>query len=132
MIARHSELVRNLVLYGLIGGFAALVDYFIFVVLSTHFAVNVYLSNIISMHAGAAVSFPLNAFFNFKTTNKLFSRFLRYYLLVLFGMALTEGLLCLFGLFTSSPWIRKGAALIIVTGLQFIFNKLITFKNDEE
>ncbi|MDD4797726.1 MAG: GtrA family protein, partial [Eubacteriales bacterium] len=90
---RHRAWMRNLALYGCIGGLAAVVDFGCFYLLNTGLSVNRYAANILSMHMGMLVSFALNSSMNFKKTDRLLQRFLSYYAIVLCGMGLSSLLL---------------------------------------
>ena len=58
---------RNLILYGIIGGFCSALDFVIYTLLC-HFDVLPYLwANVISVHIGIFTSFVLNRQLNFKT-----------------------------------------------------------------
>lgn len=126
MVRDNRAFLRNLVLYGFIGGLAAGVDFGVFYLLNMH--ISEYIANIIAMHVGAIVSFTLNAKFNFQKTDKLIQRFLSYYLIVLCGMGLSSCIFWAFDFFIDSENIIKVISMIIVAGVQFFLNKFITFK----
>lgn len=114
--------------YGLIGIFAAAIDFGIFYILTVPLGLNKFISNIISMHIGMLVSFSLNATVNFKKTDRIFYRFIRYYLIILFGMGLSSAILWAGGFIISSNIILKAIAIMIVAGVQFVLNSTLTFR----
>ena len=124
---KHKDLTRNFILYGLIGASAAVVDYAVCTGLVYLLDVNRFIANFISAHVGLAVSFPLNALFNFKVRNKLIKRFCYYYVIIFCGMILSQLILLLTGFITDSVFIQKGIAIIIVSCTQFIINRSFTF-----
>lgn len=123
----NKTLIRNILLYGVIGGLAAAVDFGTFFLFHSLLGMNKFVANLISMHIGMLVSFSLNAKINFKKTDKLLRRFLSYYAIVLCGMAVSTFILWLGALVTDSETIVKLFAVILVAGIQFLLNKLITF-----
>lgn len=124
----NRSFLRVLALYGLIGGLAAIADFSLFYILNTPLGLNKFAANIISMHAGMIISFSLNAKLNFKKTDKLIYRFLFYYLIVLFGMGLSSLILFAGSFAVKSDTALKAFSVVFVAGVQFILNKLITFK----
>jgi putative flippase GtrA len=123
-----KRLVRQIVLYGVIGCGSALLDFLLFTLMYKQFGTNKYIANGISVHAGIAASFVLNSRFNFKKTDRLLFRAVSFYLTRLFGLALSQGLLW-FGGFLSLPvLIVKFVSIFIVAAVQFVLNKLIAFK----
>ena len=124
---KHKELTRNFVLYGLIGASAAVVDYAVCTGLVYLFDVNRFIANFISAHVGLAVSFPLNALYNFKVRNKLFRRFCYYYTIIFCGMILSQVILLITGFVFESVFIQKGIAIVIVSCTQFLINRSFTF-----
>ena len=118
---------RYILLYGIIGGLAAIVDFSIFTLCVKEFRVSAIISNLISMHIGMLVSFSLNTYFNFKKTDKLFRRFLSYYSIVLVGMGIST-LIIMIGTNYLPVLIVKLIAIVIVTVIQYLFNRLITYK----
>ncbi len=125
---KNKATLKNLFFYGLIGGLAAVVDFGVFFGLNTGLQIDKFVANIISMHAGMLVSFSLNATMNFKKTDKLLRRFLSYYFIVLCGMGLSSLILWIGGFITSSETLVKAFSVVFVAAVQFVFNKLVTFK----
>ncbi|MBQ9597923.1 MAG: GtrA family protein [Bacteroidales bacterium] len=118
---------RELILYGLIGGFCAALDFGVYTVLGLWIP---YLwANVISVHCGIFTSFFLNRSLNFKVKDKAAQRFTIFYLVGLSGLALSEGLIWLLASqFAWNPILAKLLTVFVVALYQFLLNKFITFK----
>ncbi len=126
-LAKMYVRFRELVLYGLIGGLCATIDFGIYTLLGQ---IMPYLwANIISVHCGIFCSFLLNRYFNFKVKDKPAQRFIIFYLIGLSGLGLSE--LLIFLLSEKAGWgylIAKLFTVIVVALYQFVLNKFITFR----
>ena len=120
---------RNLILYGLIGGFCSALDFGIYTLLC-HFEVMPYLwANIISIHVGIFTSFILNRSLNFKVKDRTPQRFLSFYAVGLTGLGISEGMLYLMvTLGGMNEVVCKLISIVVVALIQFLLNKYITFK----
>jgi len=119
---------NHFILYGIIGGISAGLDFVIFTGL-VYAGFNPILTNILSIHCGIFCSFLLNRYFNFKIKDKTIIRFLSFYFIGLLGLGLSTFLLWL--LTSLMFWDVLGAKLftiVVVAILQFILNKYITFR----
>lgn len=122
---------RNLILYGIIGGFCAALDFGIYTILC-YFDIIPYLwANVISIHAGIFTSFALNRSINFKVKDKTAVRFVSFYSVGLIGLGISELMLYLMvtvgGL---NEVMCKLLSIIVVALVQFVLNKYITFKTN--
>lgn len=125
-VKRH----RLLIGYGVIGIFAASLDFLIYTFLTSTSHLNYQIANIISVHCGMACSFIMNRQFNFKTKDKTIKRFFCFYLIALFGLGISAFLLYVFvDLLHLHPTISKLVTILIVALIQFILNKTITFRS---
>lgn len=119
----------NLLLYGIIGGFCAALDFGVYTLLC-HFEVLPYLwANLISTHVGIFTSFLLNRSYNFKVKDKTLQRFLSFYTVGLTGLGLSSIMLWL--MVDKMQWnelVCKLITIVVVALFQFILNKYITFK----
>lgn len=117
----------QLIRYCLIGVTGASLDAVLFW-LMTRAGVYYQLANFISVTCGIVNNFFLNAFFNFKTKNRLLRRFCSFYAIGMLGWGVSALLLWLFiekwGL---QPFTSKLMIIFIVTAFQFTLNKTITF-----
>lgn len=124
---------RNLILYGIIGGFCAALDFGIYTALC-YWNIMPYLwANIISIHIGIFTSFALNRSLNFKVKDKPATRFLSFYAVGLIGLGISELMLYLMvtigGL---NELFCKLLSIIVVAFVQFFLNKYITFKSHNQ
>lgn len=122
---------RNLILYGIIGGFCAALDFGIYTILC-YFDIIPYLwANVISIHAGIFTSFVLNRSINFKVKDKTAVRFVSFYSVGLAGLGISELMLYLMvtigGL---NEVLCKLLSIVVVALVQFVLNKYITFKTN--
>ena len=120
---------RTLILYGLIGGFCATLDFAIYTILC-HFDIMPYLwANVISIHCGIICSFFLNRGINFKVKDKAWIRFLSFYAVGLIGLGISE--LMLYLMVDVAHWneiICKLISIVVVALVQYFLNRFITFK----
>lgn len=120
---------RNLILYGIIGGFCAALDFGVYTALC-HFDIMPYLwANIISIHVGIFMSFILNRSINFKVKDKTTKRFLSFYAVGLTGLGISELMLYLMVTIGGvNELLGKLISIVVVALIQFILNKFITFR----
>jgi len=122
---------RNLILYGIIGGCCAALDFGIYTLLC-YFDVLPYLwANVISIHCGILCSFFLNRSVNFRVKDRATLRFFSFYTVGLVGLGISEGLLFL--MVEQAGWnelICKLVSIVVVAFVQFILNKYITFRQN--
>ena len=122
---------RNLILYGIIGGFSAGVDFFVYYLLTSHFKVFYLVANFISVTIGIVISFILNKNFNFKVKDKVFKRFLIFISIGFGGLLLSSAFLYFFiNIFNFEEIISKFMSIVFVVLIQFCLNKFITFKSE--
>ena len=117
---------RELILYGIIGGLCASLDFGVYSLLSLW--IPFLWANIISVHCGIFCSFVLNRNYNFKVKDNTGKRFISFYLVGLAGLGLSELLIYL--LTDQLRWnhlIAKLLTIVVVALFQFCLNKLITF-----
>lgn len=120
---------RNLILYGIIGGFCAALDFGIYTLLCYYDVLPYLWANVISTHIGIITSFSLNRSINFKVKDKTTQRFLSFYAVGLTGLGLSSLMLWL--MVDKACWnelVCKLITIVFVSLMQFILNKYITFK----
>lgn len=120
---------RNLILYGIIGGFCAALDFGIFTLLCYFEALPYLWANVVSTHLGIFTSFLLNRSFNFKVKDKIPQRFLSFYAVGLTGLGLSSLMLWL--MVDKMKWdelVCKLITIAVVSLVQFVLNKFVTFK----
>ncbi len=124
----HSESFIQLVKYVLIGILGLIVDFGVYTIL-TYFKMNVEIANIISSTCGIINNFFWNSFTNFKVYNKLFLRFISYFLVGQITTVFTTFSLFIFTTKMGMPHLPvKIVATFVATLIQFVINKLITFR----
>lgn len=118
---------RELILYGIIGGFCAGLDFVVYNLLGL---VMPYLwANVISVHCGIFTSFFLNRQYNFKVKDKTSQRFKIFYLVGLTGLGVSELLIYILSVRMGMEYrLSKIITIFVAALLQFILNKYITFK----
>ena len=124
-----NALVRQIALYGVIGFLAAVVDFSMFSLINAHSLISSrVLSNIISSTTGFCVSFSLNTYFNFRKTDKIIKRFLSYLAICVVGISISSSVIYALQWYMTLS-LLKVLCIAVVAVIQFILNKLITFRN---
>ena len=121
--------LRNLILYGIIGGLSSGLDALTFALLVKGLGINQFVANTISIHCGIFLSFYLNSRYNFKKTDDFWGRFIPFYLTGLFGLALSQGILWLGGYLGAGTLITKLVSIVIVALVQFFINRAVAFRD---
>lgn len=122
------EKYRELILYCIIGCTGAGLDFVIFVVLTKCFLIHYQQANFVSVSLGIINNFFWNCYFNFKTKDRVLSRFVSFYSIGLFGWALSVFFLwLLIKMMDMNSIVAKLSTILVVTVLQFCLNKFITF-----
>ncbi len=125
LISRYREFI----FYCLIGVTGASLDFILYGLFVHAFALNYQTANFFSVSAGISNNFILNAKFNFKTKDHLLRRFACFYLVGMFGWAISA--VCLFFFIEKCAvhnLLSKILTIGIVTIVQFTLNKLISFR----
>lgn len=128
----QSESFRQLVKYILIGVLGLVVDFGIYTIL-THLGLNVEIANIISSSCGIINNFLWNSFTNFKVYDRFLLRFLSYFLVGQLTTVFTTVALFIFvNQLGFNNLIVKIVATFVATLIQFVINKLITFRKSRQ
>ena len=119
--------MRNLFLYGLIGGIGAIVEFVIFSIM-LRLTVKPEISNIIGSVCGFICTFSMNTFLNFKKSNRLLSRFLKYSAICIGGILFST---LMINLLKEKADIHhvKVFLMLFVAVCQFFLNKTLTYKD---
>jgi len=119
---------RHFILYGIIGGISAGLDFIVFTLLTRYTEINYLICNVMGVACGMTLSFTLNSFINFKKTNKMIKRIISFYAVGLSGLGLSTLLLYLFiDVFDIQALLSKGATILAVVLFQYILNSRVTF-----
>ena len=121
---------REFLLYGIIGGACATLDFLIYsFILYLSSGDYLLLANTIGVLCGIAASFTLNRQYNFKVKDHTVRRFVIFLSVGLSGLVISSALLYI--LVDNLGWNKLYAKLftiVIVSVFQFIMNKSLTFK----
>ena len=124
----YSKSFVQLIKYILIGVLGLVVDFGIYTIL-TYFKLNVEVANIISSTCGIINNFFWNSYTNFKVRDHLLIRFISYFCVGQITTVFTTVSLFIFVTKLGYPHlIVKIVATFIATLIQFIINKIITFR----
>ena len=121
--------LRNLILYGIIGGLSSGLDFVVFTLLFKLLGMNELAANVISVHCGIFLSFFLNSRYNFKKTDNFWGRFVPFYLTGLFGLALSSAILWAGGRLGVDSLLTKLVSIVIVALVQFFINRAVAFRD---
>lgn len=124
----YSEDFVQLVKYVLIGVLGLVVDFGIYTIL-THFKMNVEITNIISSTCGIINNFLWNSYTNFKVHDRMILRFISYFIVGQITTVFTTVSLFIFVTKLGYPHlIVKIVATFVATLIQFVINKVVTFR----
>lgn len=122
---------RNFILYGVIGCVTTAIDVGIFTLLA-YWGMHELIANTISYQVAMVASFFLNRHYNFKVKDKVWQRFLSFFIVNLIGYGFSQLLVFLFiTKIGMSDLIGKLLATILAAICQFLFIKHLTFKVKE-
>lgn len=128
----RSENFNQLIKYFLIGILGLIVDFGIYCLL-TYFNVNAEIANIISSTCGIINNFLWNSYTNFKVNDHLFLRFISYFMVGQITTIFTTVSLFIFTTLLGFPHLLvKVVATFIATLIQFVINKVITFRKSNK
>lgn len=120
---------QKLIIYAVIGGGAVVIDVGLFWILNELVDLSAILSNTFSVFAAMLYSFVLNAFFNFRTRDKLLRRFMSFAVVTLCGYILSSGLLWVFSdKLGFNATLIKALSLPVILLVQFSLNSRFTFQ----
>lgn len=132
LLQKFGPLLKEMFLYGIIGLTSSGIDTLLFHLLTSKFGVYSLFANIFSVIVGICISFTLNLFFNFKTKDHVARRFASFFLVGMFGLVLSEGILALGEHQSWNILLTKIASVVIVAIVQYILNKFISFRKTKE
>ncbi|HYG83249.1 MAG TPA: GtrA family protein [Verrucomicrobiae bacterium] len=120
---------RHFLLYGLIGGSGATLDFLLFLLLFNVFGVPAAIATTLSVFCGITNNFILNAVFNFKTRDHLLVRYGFFLSVGIFGLLLSIIVIALGSAIGIHPNISKLISIPLVVVLQYFLNKHLSFQN---
>ncbi len=124
-ILKHKYFIR----YAMIGVTGVTIDFLVFYFLAHHSQLHYQIANVISVSCGISNNFILNVFFNFKTKDNYFFRFMQFFGIGILGLVISAGLLWLFiDFWHLNELVSKGITIGIITFIQFNLNRIFTFR----
>lgn len=117
----------------MIGCLGAGMDFVLYTLLIEQTSLHYQVVNILSTSVGICNNFIWNAFLNFKVWNHFLLRFCSFYCVGAIGILITSGFLYL--LIECLDWNKIAAKVItifLVTAVQFLLNKYVTFKKKSD
>lgn len=128
-IYRSNPIWRQLLLYGLIGGTCAMIDFGIFSLCNHFLSLDPLVANIIGCVVGMLCSFFLNYYLNFKANSHFVRRLLSFLTVGTLGLLFSELIMHVgANLLSANEYLVKICSVFLVAALQFVLNKFITFK----
>ncbi len=128
LLARQYARHRQFILYCVIGGSGATLDFLAYWLLTAAFGIDPVLATALSVSVGIVNNFFWNVAVNFKVRTRLLLRFLSFYsvgiLGVLLSMAIVWGMTVPLG---ADPLVAKLVSIPFVVIGQFVLNKTVTF-----
>lgn len=125
----RKALLRELFLYGIIGGSTAALDVILFKVFTT-IGIPLLIANFMSVSVAVGSSFLLNAKYNFKKTDNLHKRGVKFFSIGYFGWFVQSVILwvgvTLAGIEETAV---KIFAVFVAAAIQYVLNKFLTFRN---
>ena len=124
---------HDLILYGIIGCLSSGLDFCVYTFLVRIVGMNYLLANCISVVVGITTSFTLNRKYNFKVIDRTIRRFAIFFTVGICGMLLSNLILyvCIEKLMMDSI-VSKLLSIVFVVLIQFLINKFVTFKKNNE
>ena len=125
----QNQFLKHLFLYGFFGLLAAALEYSVFsMFIYLEVFKNPVTSNIFAALCGFAFSFLTNTFLNFKKQDKIFIRLLSYGIICFVGIGFSSLIIYILQ-DTMNLYILKASLMVIVSFVQFILNRNITYGN---
>jgi len=128
-IYRSNPIWRQLLLYALIGGTCAMIDFGIFTLCNHFLALDPLVANIIGCVIGMLCSFFLNYYINFKANSHFLRRLLSFLTVGSIGLLFSELIMHIgANMIEANEYLVIFLSVFLVASLQFLLNKFITFK----
>ncbi len=122
-------ILRNIFLYELFGAIAFVIDFSIFTLLTSQIMpFDPELASLIGNIIGFAFTFLTNTFWNFRKKDKILQRIISYGAITLFGTGISTFAISFLKNYMNL-YLLKFIVLLLVSIMQFIFNKYITYNN---
>jgi len=124
---------RNVILYFMIGASAAVVDVMLYSMLHFEFGLPAFFATTLSIGTATVYAFTLNAFGNFKKSDRLLRRFSSYALISCTGLVFSAAVIfILVDVLGCHALLIKLSTLPLVFVLQYTLNRKFSFHDFEE
>ena len=117
--------------YLIIGLIASFIDFLLFNYL-IKLEIPIYISNLISIITGIAISFILNIKLNYKIKNNFIKRFKYFFITCICGYLLGTLLIYIFKYFFIPLYISKLLSMIVVASFQFLIANFFVFNETKK
>ncbi|MBN2461366.1 MAG: GtrA family protein [Candidatus Cloacimonetes bacterium] len=122
-------ILRQMVLYALIGLSGMLLDFAVYYLLSSLVGIHYLIANIISVILAITNNYLLNLHFNFRTFNRIYRRYITFLMIGLAGLVISSVMVTLFiEQMAIDKITAKVYSIVFVVIIQFLLNKFITFR----
>lgn len=122
------QLMKQIASYGIIGVISSGVDAVLFATFVYVWGWFPFVANVLSVSVGITISFILNRKFTFKITDYTICRYLLFFGVGMIGLCISEAILFGGQLMSMNAMLTKLVSIVLVAIVQFILNKLISFK----
>ena len=122
------QLMKQIASYGIIGVISSGVDAVLFATFVYAWGWFPFVANVLSVSVGITISFILNRKFTFKITDYTICRYLLFFGVGMIGLCISEAILFGGQLMSMNAMLTKLVSIVLVAIVQFILNKLISFK----
>jgi putative flippase GtrA len=119
--------MKRVISYGAIGLAAAGLDFTLFMALRKYLALSLITSNTIAVCSGIVFSFFMNRHFSFQTYDRIASRFVKFLVVAICGLALSNASIFILSAAGLPDFFAKSISIAIVGACQFGVNYLWTF-----
>lgn len=127
-VLEKYPIIKEMFLYGIIGVLSSTIDSLFFILLTKVNFMEL-IANFISVNIGITVSFFLNTYCNFKQKNNLGKKAISFFGVGYIGLAISTLIIYIFiTKLRYNAVIVKIVSVIIVAMIQFILNKVFTYK----
>ena len=130
-LLKKYPIIREMFLYGIIGLTTSTIDGLSFAFLRK-VGVKLFIANFIGINIGITLSFICNTFLNFKQKDHLFKKFLSFFSIGYIGLCISMLIMYVFvERLNFDEIIIKVVSIVVVAMIQFILNKLITYRKKD-
>lgn len=122
------KLLREMFLYGVIGIFSASMDTLSYYLLNSKIGLYNLIANFIAVNIGICISFFLNTYLNFRKTDELRKRALKFFFVGYLGLGISTAIMWLgVDVLCFEQILVKVGSVFVVAAIQYLLNKFITF-----